>query len=92
MCWIAPTIIVYAYLSKKSTKITYLFMKRRYLITFRYNTKYSLRYIVMIGTSKDDVYGRACAMYGFLNVAGVHVYTQENVDALHVKNFREMQR
>ena len=67
-------------------------MKRSYLITFRYNTKYSLRYIVMTGTSKDDVYGRACMVYGFMNVAGVHVDTPENVKALHMKNFKEMQR
>ena len=32
----------------------------------------------MIGTSKDDVYGRACAMYGFLNVAGVYVDNPDN--------------
>ena len=53
-------------------------MKRRYLITFMFNTKYSLRYTVMIGTSKDDVYGSACAMHGFLNVAGVYVDNPDN--------------
>ena len=32
----------------------------------------------MIGTSNDDVYGSACAMYGFLNVAGVYVDNPDN--------------
>ena len=63
-------------------------MKRRYLVTFGYNTKYSLRYIVMTGTSKDDVYGRACMVYGFMNVAGVHTDTPYNVRALEMKNFK----
>lgn len=67
-------------------------MKRRYLITFMFNTKYSLRYTVMTGTSKDDVYGRACAMYGFLNVAGVYVDNPDNVKYLEMKNFKLLER
>ena len=46
----------------------------------------------MTGTSKDDVYGRACAMYGFLNVAGVYVDNPDNVKYLEMKNFKLLER
>ena len=67
-------------------------MKRKYYVTFGFGTKFSLRYVVMFGDSKDDVYGRACAVYGFMNVAGVHTDTPYNVQMLRAKGFQELRK
>lgn len=63
---------------------------RRYIVTFKYNSKYSLTYVRMVGANKDEVYGKACALYGFNNVSGVYVDNDDNVDWYKVRGFKEL--
>lgn len=67
-------------------------MERSYLVTFGFGSKHSLQYVVMKGKNKDDVYGRACMVYGFLDVAGVHLNTPDNLRNLQQRNFKELKR
>lgn len=63
---------------------------RRYIVTFKYGTKYSLMYKRMLGANKDEVYGRACGVYGFINIAGVYVDNDENVNYYKTLGFKEL--
>lgn len=67
-------------------------MERSYLVTFGFGSKHSLQYVVMKGKNKDDVYGRACMVYGFMEVAGVHLNTPANLRYYQQKNFKELKR
>ena len=62
-------------------------IKRRYLITFRFNTKNENKYAVIHGDNKDIAYGQACALYGFMNVGGVYVDNEENRAYLFTKGY-----
>lgn len=60
-------------------------VKRRYLITFRFNSKYGNKYAYIHGDNKDIAYGQACALWGFMNVGGVYVDNDENREYLRAK-------
>lgn len=64
--------------------------KRRYMVTFKFNSKYSLKYAFAHGANKDEVYGNACALYGFMNVAGVYVASEDNIAWYKVRGFTEL--
>lgn len=64
---------------------------RSYIVSFKYGTKYQLRYAHMTGANKDEVYGDACALFGFMNVASVSVDSPENVAWYKARGFKELE-
>lgn len=64
--------------------------KRRYIVTFKWGTKYQNKYARMVGNDKDEVYGKACGLYGFLNVSSVYVENDKNVGFYRSKGFTEL--
>lgn len=63
-------------------------IKRRYLITFRFNTKNENKFAEIHGDDKDMAYGNACALYGFLNVGGVYVDNEKSRAYLRARGLR----
>lgn len=45
----------------------------------------------MTGANKDEVYGDACALFGFMNVASVSVDSPENVAWYKARGFKELE-
>lgn len=63
---------------------------RKYIVSFNFGTKYQRQFIRMIGANKDEVYGEACAIYGFSNVACVCVDNEENEKWYKARGFLEI--
>lgn len=63
---------------------------RRYIVTFKWGTKYQNKYKRMVGNDKDEVYGRACGIFGFMNVSGVYVENDDNLSWWKAKGFAEL--
>lgn len=64
---------------------------RKYIVSFNCGTKYEKRFTRMVGSNKDEVYGDACAKYGFMNVACVCVDNEINVAWYKARGFKELQ-
>ena len=88
--------ILYAIVTNKSNEFYKVrkgrqnMANRRYIVTFKWGTKYQNKYKRMVGNDKDEVYGNACGIYGFLNVSGVYVENDENLAWWKAKGFTEL--
>ena len=76
--------------SNEFIKVGESMANRRYIVTFKWGTKYQNKYKRMVGNDKDEVYGKACGIYGFMNVSGVYVENDENVAWWKAKGFSEL--
>lgn len=76
--------------SNEIIKVRCFMAKRRYIVTFKWGTKYQNKYKRMVGNDKDEVYGRACGIYGFMNVSGVYVENDDNLSWWKAKGFTEL--